>query len=84
MTRTLPLHAIPAARMKKLTDKARHDSFKAKLQRWVERNIIADDPRSQEEQMRDESDPARADVGYIVFAAVCIVIVVGGWWAMNS
>lgn len=84
MTRTLPLHAIPSHRMKKLTDKARHDSFKAKLQRWVERNIIADDPRSQEEQMRDECDPDRSGVGYVIFAAICVVIVVGWWWAIHS
>ena len=84
MNLTTTLQSIPAHRMDKLTKQARKAHRRARFQRWVERNIIADDPRSQEEQMRDESDPVRASVGYIVFAAVCVVVLVGGWWAIHS
>lgn len=84
MNTTLPIHQLPAHRMDKLTKSARKQQRRARFQRWLERNIIADDPRSQEEQMRDECDPDRSGVGYIVFAAICVVIVVGGWWAINS
>ena len=84
MNLTTTLQSIPAHRMDKLTKQARKAHRRARFQRWVERNIIADDPRTQEEQMRDECDPDRSGVGYIVFAAVCIVVLVGGWWAINS
>jgi hypothetical protein len=70
--------------MDNLTKAARKAQRRARFQRWVERNIIADDPRSQEEQRRDESDPDRCGVGYVVFTAVCVVILVGGWWAIYS
>ena len=84
MNLTAHIHTIPAHRMDKLTKQARKAHRRARFQRWVERNIIADDPRTQEEQMRDECDPDRASVGYIVFAAVCVVVLVGGWWAIHS
>lgn len=84
MNLTTHINAIPAHRMNELTKAARKAQRRARFKRWVERNIIADDPRTQEEQMRDELDPDRTGVAYVVFVAICIVIVVGGWWAINS
>ena len=52
--------------MAKLTNRAAAENRRARLQRWVSRNIIADDPRSQEEQRADEDSRDRSPVWFAI------------------
>lgn len=75
-TNTLPIHLIPPHRMSKLTNKARNAGIKARLQRWVDSQIM-DDPRPIEEQMRDEASPDRSPVMFSVVVLLCVAFYVG-------
>jgi len=76
---TLPIHQLPAARMSRLTNEAKAHARRERWKRWVERNIIADDPRSQEEQMRDEMSSDRSSVWFTLFVIAGMAVLVIGW-----
>jgi hypothetical protein len=76
---TLQLHTLPAARMSRLTNEAKAHARRERFKRWVERNIVADDPRSQEEQMLDELSPDRSSLWFTLFVIAGMATLVIGW-----
>ena len=69
--------------MQRMTDNARKYNRRTRWQRFVERHIIAPDPRTLEEQMADENSPDRSPVWFAlvvlamlaVYAAAVLVMV---------
>jgi hypothetical protein len=80
---TLPIHQLPAARMSRLTEQAAkimaHKARRERFKRWVKRNIVDDDPRSQEEQMLDELSPDRSSLWFTLFVIAGMAALVIGW-----
>lgn len=58
--------------MQRMTDNAKAHRRRERWRRWVAKNIIAEDPRSQEEQMRDDLSRDRSGLCFLLLVAgVC-------------
>jgi hypothetical protein len=65
--------------MSRLTNEAKAHARRERFKRWVKRNIVDDDPRSQEEQMLDELSPDRSSLWFTLFVIAGMAALVIGW-----
>lgn len=62
--------------MQRMTDRAKAHHRRERWKRWVEKNIIAEDPRTLEEQMADENSKDRSSLWFLLVVATSVLIYV--------
>jgi len=62
--------------MQRMTDRAKAHHRRERWKRWVEKNIIAEDPRTLQEQLADENSKDRSSLWFLLVVAGSVILYV--------